>query len=67
MVIHSGRMSPFLNQVTDGLLLELAHLSLLSLTTFMLKLAELAFAFGECSSHLSLKKRQIKLWGQHCD
>lgn len=48
MVIHSGRMSPFLNQVMAGLLLELAHLSLHSLTTSMLKLDEVAFAFGRC-------------------
>lgn len=46
MVIHSGRMSPFLSQVMAGLLLELARLSSHSLTTSMLKLDEAAFAFG---------------------
>lgn len=61
MVIHSGRMLPFLNQVMAGLLLELARLSLHSLTTFMLKLAEVAFAFGEPSSHIALNKSQFKL------
>lgn len=55
MVIHSGRMSPFLNQVMAGLLLELAHLSLHSLTTFMLKLAEVAFAFGDHSSCIGIR------------
>lgn len=60
MVIHSGRISPFLNQITAGLLLELAHLSLHSLTTFMLKLAEVAFAFGEPSSHITLNNIQLK-------
>ena len=61
MVIHSGRMSPFLNQVTAGLLLELARLNLHSSTIFMLKLAEVAFAFGEPSSHITLNKSQFKL------
>lgn len=61
MVTHSGRMSPFLNQLMAGLLLELAHLSLHSSTTFMLKLAEVASAFGELSSHITLNKCQFKL------
>lgn len=61
MVIHSGRMSPFRNQVMAGLLLELARLSLHSLTTFILKLAEVAFAFGEPSSRITLNKSQFKL------
>lgn len=61
MVTHSGRMSPFLNRVTAGLLLELAPLSLHSLTTFILKLAEVAFAFSEPSSHITLNKSQFKL------
>lgn len=63
MVIRYGRTSPFLNQVMAGLLLELARLSLRSLTTSMLKLDEVAFAFGECHHH-TLKKSQLKLWGQ---
>lgn len=64
MVIHFGRMSPFLNQVTAGLLLELAPLSLHSLTTFVLKLAEVAFAFREPRSCITLDKSQFKLRGQ---
>lgn len=61
MVILSGRMSPFPNRGTAGLPSELAPLSLHSLTTFTLKLAEVALAFGEPGSHITLNKSQVKL------
>lgn len=64
MVIRSGRMSPFLNRGTAGLLSELARLSLHSLTTFTLKLPEVALAFGEPGSHVTLNKSQVKLGGE---
>lgn len=64
MVICSGRMSPFLIRGTAGLLSELAHLSWHSLTTFTLKLAEVALAFGEPGSRVTLNKSQVKLGGE---
>lgn len=54
-------MSPFPARGTAGLPLELALLSLHSLTTFTLKLAEAALAFGEPGSHVTLNKSQVKL------
>lgn len=64
MVIHSGRMSPFLNRAMAGLLSELARLSLHSLTTFTLKLTEVALASGDPGSHVTLNKSQVKLGGK---
>lgn len=61
MVTRSGRTSPFLARGTAGLLSGLAPSSLHSLTTFMLKLAEVALAFGGPGSHVALNKSQVKL------